>query len=187
MSVEYCLVRMAPHDFEELRQQPSILHDLMDTFYQAASDKSQDRLYVDSRDVFAGSVLIVPAALRMLYVDEFTTSLLVDFMDERSAVFAALIGWGDAQPLESVQYGHGAISYYAPDDVRIVALKLSAYPHALLEARLRKHADRFRLAAAGYFDGDQAILAHQHTFADLLCAFYDQAARDGDVVLLLVV
>ena len=187
MSVEYCVVRVTPRIFKQLQQQPSILQDLMDEFYTTSSDKKREKVYVDSRDVFRGSRIIVPPVLRMLYIDEFTTALLVNFMDESSAYFAALVGWGNAQLLNGVSYGYGDISYYPPDDAKTVALKLNGYLHTLLEARFREQADNFRVASAGYFDDDRAILAHQRTFADLLRRFYNEAVQDGDFVLLLIV
>jgi hypothetical protein len=187
MSVEYCVVRVAPCMVEHLQQQPGILQDLVDDFYTLPPDGNQAKEYVDSRDVYRGLRSNMPLVLRMLYVDEFTTSLLVNFMDESSAFFAALAGWGSAHLLQGVSYGYGDISYYAPDEVKAVVLALNAASNALLEARFNEYADDFRIASSGYFDDDQAILAHQRIFAELLRRFYAEAAQDGDCVLLLVV
>jgi hypothetical protein len=187
MSVEYCVLRVAPRMVEELRQQPSILQDIMDAFYTSSPDASQEQQHVDSRDVYRGLRRSVPSVFRMLYMDEFTTSLLVDFMDESSAFFAALVGWGSADRLEGVSYGYGDISFYAPQQASVIALELNATSNALLVGRFHEHASDFRLASSGYFADDQAILEHQSRFADLLRRFYTEAAHDGDSVLLLVV
>lgn len=184
MSVEYCVVRVAPQTFERIQQQPEILQDLMEEFQMP---QSAAREKIDARDVIRGIDFADPDAVRMLYVDEFTTSLLVDFMDEGSALFKALAGWEDAHILSGVRYGYGEITYYFPEEVKKVSIELDAYPDTLLEARLNNGADRFRIAAAGYFEDDRAILAHQHLFARFLRRFYGSAARDGDFVLLLTV
>jgi hypothetical protein len=159
----------------------------MDEFYISSADNSHAKEYIDSREAFRGLPIIAPQSLRMLYVDEFTTSLLVNFTNESSAYFIALVGWGNAHILESVSYGYGDISYYPPNQVAIVAIELNATPQEFLEEWFKEQADNFRRSAAGYFRDDQAILAHQHTFADFLCRFYDEAAHDGNFVLLLIV
>jgi hypothetical protein len=69
-------------------------------------------------------------------------------MDESSAVFVVLVGWGNAHSLEGVSYAYEDIYYYFPDDVTRVALELNAYPQALLEGRFREQADNFRIASA---------------------------------------
>ena len=184
MSVEYCVVRVASQTFEQL-QQPGLLQDLMDEFHTPQSSAYQER--ADARDSIRGTPVAVPAILRMLYFDEFTTSLLVDFLDESSAMFKALAGWGEAHILAGVRYGYGEIAYYLPDEVKTVSRELDAYPEALLEERLQQRVDTFRIAAAGYFEDDQAIRAHQRLFAGFLRRFYEEAARDGNFVLLLTV
>ena len=187
MSVEYCVVRIAPQTFEKLQQQPGRLQELMDEFYAAPSGGNLQKTSVDSREVIRGTPAVVALALRVLYLDEFTTSLLVSFMDESSALFGAVVGWGRAHTLEGVSYGYGDISYYFPDEVKKIAAELNAYPQRLLEERFHEEADNFRIAAAGYLKDDRAILEHQRLFADLLRRFYNEAAQMGDVVLLLTV
>jgi hypothetical protein len=187
MSVEYCLVRVTSILFEKLQQQPEILQDLIDGFYNRSSEENREKSYIDSRDVIRGTGAPSSSVLQMLYFDEFTTSLLVNFKDEGSAFFAALAGWGSTHILDGSSYGYGEVSYYFPGEVTRVSLELNAFPETLLEAWFGQQADNFRLAAAGYFRNDQAILAHQHTFADLTRRFYNEAAHDGDFVLLLIV
>ncbi len=180
MSVEHCLVRRNTQALAQLQERPDLLHDMMDEFFSTAT-------YLDSRDGIRASPLAVPPVVRMLYLDEFTTSLLVDFRDEGSAFFAAIAGWGGAHVVDGVRYGHGEVLYYFPEEAKEVAAKLHAYPPALLDTRFAEGADNFRLASAGYFKGDQAILAHQRQFADYVRKFYDAAAGEGDGVLLLTV
>ena len=189
MSVEYCVIRVTRATFRDLQQRTEVLHDLMDAFYSASrtQNTSQDRDYVDSRAKYRDSSLHVPPVLRLLYVDEFTTSLLVDFMDEKSAFFTALVGWGTAHVLPGISYGYDEIAYYAPDDVKEVTWELRHYPDALLESRFKQHVDTFRIASTGYFTDDQAILQHQRSFAKLLRRLYDEAVHDADFVLLLTV
>jgi len=182
MSVEYCVVRVSPGFFTKLRQEPAILDELLDGFY---SDPSGE--WGDSRPVFRGLDIVVPSSLRMIYFDEFTTSLLVDFMAETSAFFVALVGWGSAHLLEGVRYGYGDISYYSPAEAERIAEQIAAYPNALLEKRFEDHSDDFRTAVAGLLEDDRAILLHQRTFADFLRRFYEEATRAGDFTLLLMV
>ena len=118
MSVEYCLVRATPRVFEQLQRQPDILQDLMDEFHTASSEDNQSKGYVDSRNTIKGSQVTMLPLIRILYVDEFTTSLLVNFMDENSPFFIALAGWGKSHLLDGVSYGYGDISYYPPDDAK---------------------------------------------------------------------
>ncbi len=157
----------------------------MDELYTKSPNEA--RTSVDARDVFRGSNILMPSSLRMLYVDEFTTSLLVNFMDENSAFFVALAGWGISHPLDGLQYGYGDVTYYLPDEVKRVSLQLNAEPEMLLVERFREQADNYRSASSGYLDDDTAILTHQRTFADLLRRLYHEAGRDGDFVLLLMV
>jgi hypothetical protein len=183
MSVEYCVVRVPPETFQEIQRQPSILQDLMDEYDTLTSE----RVHFDSREVFHGKGMRAPAILRMVYFDEFTTALLVNFMDEGSAFFVALAGWGVAHILNGVSYGYGEISYYAPEEVKRVSLELHTYPQTLLADRFMEAVDDFRIASAGYFEDDQEIIAHQQRCADLLRRFCNEAAQDGDYVLLLTV
>lgn len=188
MSVDYCVVRVTPSIFQQLQGASHVLQDLMDAFYSASRspDPGQEVYSIDSRDIYRGLRLYAPI-LRLLYVDEFTASLLVDFTEESSALFRALAGWGTAHILPGISYGYGEVTYYAPEDVRQVALQLRDYPDALLGARFREHADTFRMGSTAYFAGDQAILEHQRSFAALLRRLYEEAAQDGDFVLLLTV
>jgi hypothetical protein len=178
-----------PSTFQQLQGDAHVLHDLMDAFHSASRSpgSSRDVHSMDSRDRYRGLRPGVPLVLRLLYVDEFTTSLLVDFTEESSALFAALAGWGTAHTLTGISYGYGEVTYYTPEDVRRVALQLRDYPDALLEARFRDHADTFRMGSSAYFADDQSILEHQRSFAALLRRLYDEAAQDGDFVLLLTV
>ena len=187
MSVDYCVIRVAPSTFQQLQGESRVLHDLMDAFYSASrsQDSSQEVHSIDARDLYRGLRLGVPPVLRLLYVDEFTTSLLVDFRDESSALFAALVGWGTAHILMGISYGYGEVNYYTPEDVRQIALQLLHYPDELLEARFSEYADTFRMGSSAYFADDQAILEHQRSFAALLRRLYEEAAQDGDFVLLL--
>lgn len=187
MSVEYCVVRIPPLEFEQLQHQPDVLQDLMDEFYSTAAEESQEKGYVDSRRAVTDSPVIAPAVIRILYVDEFTTSLLVNFMEEDSPFFVGVAGWGKAHILDGVSYGYGDISYYTPEEAKTVASSLNTYPDELLDERFRERADDFRIASAGYLKDDQAILAYQRMFANLLRRFYKEAAEDGDYVLLLTV
>jgi hypothetical protein len=187
MSVEYCVVRVTSHTFGQLQQQPEILQDLIDEFYSTSGEASQAKGYIDSHNAITDSLVIAPPIVRTLYIDEFTTWLLVDFMEEDSPFFVALAGWSRAHLLESVSYGYGDIFYYSPEDAKPIAASLKDYATELLEARFREQAEDFRIASAGYLKDDQAILAYQRTFANLLRRFYNEAAQDGDFVLLLTV
>jgi hypothetical protein len=159
----------------------------MDDFYAAPIEENTSSASIDSRDVIRGRPIKFPPVLRMLYVDEFTTSLLVNFMDESSTFFMALAGWGHAHILSGIRYGYGEISYYLPDEVTKVAMELNVYPKKRLEERFWEGAENYRIAANGYFSDDQAILKHQRLFEDFLGRFYNEAAEAGDFVLLLTV
>jgi hypothetical protein len=185
MSVEYCVVRVTPQTFKQVQEQSGFLQDLMDELYATPIDSNSQKVSIDSRDVTRGHLIDVPAVLRMLHIDEFTTSLLVYFMEESSAFYNALAGWGRVHILSGVSYGYGEISYYFPDEVARVALELNTYPNEILEERFWDGAENYRTASIGYFKDDQAILAHQRLFVELLRKFYNEAAQDGDFVLLL--
>ena len=187
MSVEYCVVRVSPQGFESLQKQPALLQDLIDEFYTGPSGGELEKTYADAREVIRGTTAGASRTLRMLYLDEFTTSLLVSFLDENSAPFNAVAGWGRAHILQGLSYGYGHISYYVPDEVKTMASELKTYSQTLLEMRFWEDAENFRLASAGYLRDDQAILAHQRFFADLLRRLYNQAVQAGDFVLLLMV
>ena len=164
-----------------------MLDQLMDGFYSGLSETGQGREWVDSRLIFQDIDLVVPSSLRMIYFDEFTASLLVDFMEETSAFFVALVGWGSAHVLEGVRYGYGDISYYSPPETKRIAEQIAAYPNALLEKKYENQAQDFRAAVAGLLRDDREILAHQRAFAELLRRFYAEATQAGDFVLLLIV
>lgn len=187
MSVEYCVVRTSPEFFANLQQEPAILDQIMDGFYSSSSHARPDKGYIDSRQVFQGSEIVVPTDLRMIYFDEFTASLLVDFREESSAFFTALVGWGSAHALEGVRYGHGDVAFYSPEEAGRIAGQLNAHPNTLLEKRFQDQAHHFRTAVAGMLKDDEAILAHQRDFADFLRRFYEEATQTGDFVLLLMV
>lgn len=188
MSVEYCVVRLSPATLEQLRQSPEQLAELMDTYYTRLLEPAAERDCLDAREAYSGRTLPTAPALRMLHIDEFTASLLVDFGDEAgSPVFDALVGWDTATPLEGFQYGHGTVYAYDPSAAAEVAARLAAHPPMLLEAHFRADAARFRSSARGYFADDSTILAHQRRFAEALERLYREAAHDGDAVLLLTV
>ena len=149
MSVEYCVVRVTPGVFRPIHQQPRLMQELMEELYKAPSDRAEENVCIDSRNVFRGSSVGSPSIIRMLYLDEFTTSLLVDFMNEASPFFVAIAGWGQAQLLDGVQYGYGDILYYHPDEAKVIASSPYAYPDTSLESRFREHANDFRISSAG--------------------------------------
>src|SRR5689334_22855626 len=122
MSVEYCVIRLGPKRFAELLQHPDHLADLVDEYYSQLLEPAADADCVDARAAYSGEAFAPPHTLRMLYCDEFTTSLLVSFMDnEQTPFYHALVGWETAQPLLGSSYGHGEARYYEPREVSRVA------------------------------------------------------------------
>ena len=181
MSVEYLVVRASEAEFDAIRQDGTRFPERMDDWY-ASPDA------IDSRAAYREGLPRNVAAPRLLHSDEFTTSLLVSFLEgEETPLFDALVGWGRSQRLDGVMYGAGTVAYYTPPDVAAVSERLDRFPDAELDRRLHDHADQFRLAAASVFAADDAILAHQRAFAHVLRQLYRTAVTAQDFVLLMIV
>jgi len=71
--------------------------------------------------------------------------------------------------------------------VTAISRGLGKYPKRELTKRFHSQAELFRQAAARYIAGDQAILAYQRGFFELLHKFYHEAARGQEYVLHLIV
>ena len=181
MSVEYAVVRIPEEAFDAIRLDGTRLPELMDDWY-ASPDA------IDSRAAYRDGLPREVAAPRLLHSDEFTTSLLVSFLEgEETPLFDALVGWGRSQRLEGIAYGAGTVAYYTPPDAATVSEQLDRFPDAELDRRLHDRADQFRLAAASLFAADDAILAHQRAFAHVLRQLYHAAAEAREYVLLMIV
>jgi hypothetical protein len=181
MSVEYAVVRVPGDTFETIRRDGTRLAELMDDWYASADA-------IDSRTAYREGLPRDVAAPRLLHSDEFTTSLLVSFLEgEETPLFDALVGWGRSQPLPGVAYGAGTVAYYAPPDVAAVSERIDRFPDGELERHLHDRADQIRLAAASVFADDDAILAHQRAFAHALRQLYRAAAAAREFVLLMIV
>jgi hypothetical protein len=181
MSVEYAVVRVPGEEFDAIRSDGRRLPALVDDWY-ASPDA------IDSRATYRDGLPRDVAAPRLLHSDEFTTSLLVSFLEgEETPLFDALVGWGRSQQLEGVAYGAGAVAYYTPSDAAVVSEQLDRFPDAELDRRLHDRVDQFRLAAASVFADDDAILAHQRAFAHVLRQLYRAAVSADEFVLLMIV
>ena len=181
MSVEYAVLRVSAEEFDALGRDGARLSDLMDELYGSSRA-------VDSRAAYRDGLPREVTAPRLLHADEFTTSLLVSFLEgEETPMFDALVGWGGSRQLDGVAYGAGAVAYYTPSDAAAVSGRLDRFPDAELARRLHDRADQFRLAAASVFTDDDAILAHQRTFAHVLRQLYRSAVEAREFVLLMTV
>jgi hypothetical protein len=181
MSVEYAVLRVSEEEFEAIRRDGARLPELMDERYDAPGA-------VDSRAAYRHGLPRDVAAPHLLHADEFTTSLLVGFLEgEETPMFDALVGWGRTHQLEGVVYGAGSVAYYTPSEAATVAERLDRFPDAELDRRICDRADQFRLAAASVFAADDAILAHQRAFAHVLRQLYRSAVAAQELVLLMTV
>jgi len=180
MSVEEKLIRLSPPAFESLQENPTTLIDLIEDLY------STD--YFDSRSVYKGLVRFDIPVPRMIHIDEFTIWLLTDRY-EHNALCDAVVAWRDNQELVGAEHGQGFAyaTYQSPEAVSTVARGLGEYPKRELKNRFLSQAEHFRQAAAVYIAGDQAILAYQQGFFELLLKFYSEAAHEGEFVLHLIV
>ena len=181
MSVEYAVLRVSAGEFDALGRDGTRLSDLMDGLYGSPGA-------IDSRAAYRDGLPRDVAAPRMLHADEFTTSLLVSFLEgEETPMFDALVGWGGSRQLDGVVYGAGTVAYYTPSDAAAVSDRLDRFPDAELDRRLQNRTDQFRLAAASVFAHDDAILAHQRAFAHVLRRLYRSAVEAQEFVLLMIV
>jgi hypothetical protein len=180
MSVEEKLIRLAPPAFESMQAHPTTLIDLIEELYSAD--------YFDSRIIYKGPVRFAVPVPRMLHIDEFTIWLLTDRY-EHTALCDAVVAWRDNQELIGAEHGQGFAyaTYQRPEAVSAIARGLGEYPKQELTDRFYSQADQFRQAAAVYIAGDQAILAYQRGFFELLHKFYREAAQQGEFVLHLIV
>ncbi len=180
MSVEEKLIRLAPPTFQSLQQNPTTLIDLIEDLH------SDD--FFDARRILNGPVHFAIPAPRMIHIDEFTIWLLTD-RHEPTALCDAVVAWRDTQELAGAQHGQGFAyaTYQNPEAVGVIARGLEEYPKEELTKRFFSQAERFRQAAAPYLAVDQAILAYQSGFFELLHRFYHEAARQEEFVLHLTV
>lgn len=145
--------------------------------------------YFDSRTVvYKGPVQFDVPVPRMIHIDEFTIWLLTDRY-EHTALCDAVVAWRDTQELIGAQHGQGFAyaTYQSPEAVSAVAHGLQDYSKRDLEDRFLSQAELFRQAAAPYIAGDEAILAYQRGFFELLHRFYRAAAQEKEFVLHLIV
>lgn len=180
MSVEEKLIRLAPPAFETLQKHPTTLIDLIEELYGAD--------YFDSRTIYKRPIRFDVPVPRMIHIDEFTIWLLTDRY-EHTALCDAVVAWRDTQELIGAQHGQGFAyaTYQIPEAVNAIARGLRKYPKSELTKRFHSQAEHFRRAAAQYIAGDQAILAYQRGFFELLHKFYREAARQQEYVLHLIV
>jgi hypothetical protein len=99
------------------------------------------------------------------------------------------VAWRDTQELIGAQHGQGFAyaTYQSPEAVSAIARGLQMYPKHELTKRFFSQAELFRQAAARHLGGDQAILAYQRGFFELLYRFYREAERQREYVLHLIV
>lgn len=180
MSVEEKLIRLTPPAFESLQEHPITLIDLIEELY------TDD--YFDSRKIFKDAVHFDVPVPRMIHIDEFTIWLLTDRY-EHTALCDAVVAWRDTQELIGAQHGQGFAyaTYQSPEAVRAIARGLWRYPKRELTKQFFSQAELFRKAAAPHLAGDQAILAYQRGFLELLHKFYREAARGREYVRHLIV
>ena len=180
MSVEEKLIRLPTPNFQPLQEHPETLIDLVEDLYSAG--------YFDSRAVYTSPVNFAVPVPRMIHIDEFTIWLLTD-RNEPTVLCDAVVAWRDNQELVGAQHGQGFAyaTYQTPEAVSAIARGLQEYPKQELTKRFDSQAEHFRQAAAPHFTEDQAILAYQHGFFELLYNFYQEAARRQEYVLHLIV
>lgn len=170
MSVDTCLVRVTALELRELERHP-------ESFTAFISD-------LRDNTVFFNPNLDDPVE-RVLYVDEFTRSLLTD-MTALEEVFEplnrALLFAGHVLGGESI----GQAAFHTADEVQALSREIADFPEENLRALISKHAPEFRISATGFLNGDEAILAYQKAHFDRLSTFYRHAAQQGDAMLLLV-
>ncbi len=171
MSVDTCLVRVTALELKGLERHP-------ESFTSFISD-------LRDKTVFFNPNLDDPVE-RVLYVDEFTRSLLTD-MTALEEVFEplnrALMFGGHVLGGESI----GPAVYHTADDVKAISSDLTDFAGENLQALVFRHAAEFRIAAVGFLNNDEAILAYQKAHFDRVCTFYRDAAQQSDAMLLLVV
>lgn len=180
MSVEEKLIRLDALAFESLQKHPTTLVDLIEDLYGAD--------YFDCRIIYKGPVLFDIPVPRMIHIDEFTIWLLTDRY-EHNVLCDAVVAWRDNQELMGAQHGQGFAyaTYQNPEAVSAIARGLGKYPKQELTKRFHSQAEHFRQAAARYIAEDEAILAYQRGFFELLHRFYREAARGREYVLHLIV
>ncbi|HET9907673.1 MAG TPA: DUF1877 family protein [Anaerolineales bacterium] len=180
MSVEEKLIRLSTSDFASLQIQPGALSDLIEDLYGAD--------YFDSRSVYKRPVNFDIPAPHMIHIDEFTIWLLTD-RNELTALCDAVAAWRDNQELIGAQHGQGFAyaTFQSPEAVSAIARGLEIYPQEELSKRFFSQAESFRQAAAPYFGEDEAILAYQRDFFELLHKFYQEASSGREFVLHLIV
>ena len=180
MSIEEKLIRLSPPAFESLQEHPETLIDRVEDLYGAD--------YFDSRSVYKGPVRFDVPMPRMIHIDEFTIWLLTDRY-EHTALCDAVVAWRDNQELIGAQHGQGFAyaTYQNPEAVSAIAHGLQEYPIQELTKRFDSQAEHFRQAAARYIGGDEAILAYQRGFFELLQRFYQEASQGNEFVLHLIV
>ena len=124
---------------------------------------------------------------RVLYVDEFTLSLLTDMypLETPLAPLNRALRLG-SHILDGAQYGVGGVLFHGADEVRAISKELTQIPESDLCVFYEEHATDFRLAAKGYLESDEAILKYQKAHSRRLVAFYQTAARQGNAMLLIV-
>ncbi len=172
MSIDSCLIRITALELKTLQEQP----DSLSLFVESLEDYSAllDRKHDDPIN-------------RVLYVDEFTLSLLTD-MYPLETPFAPLnraLRLG-SHILDGAEYGMGIVLLHTGAEVKAISDELSRFPEQDLRARFEEHAADFRLAATGYLESDEAILQYQAVHFRRLVTFFQAAAHQDDAMLVLV-
>jgi hypothetical protein len=144
--------------------------------------------YFDSRIIYKGPVRFDVSVPYMIHIDEFMIWLLTDRY-EHTALCDAVVARRDTQELIGAQHGQGFVyaTYQNPEAVSAIARGLGKYPKQELAKRFHSQAEHFGQAAARYIAEDEAILAYQRGFFELLHRFYREAARGREYVLHLIV
>ena len=180
MSVEEKLIRLPTSAFASLQKHPEMLIDLIEDLYSAD--------YFDSRTIYRDPVNFDIPVPRMIHIDEFTIWLLTD-RNEPTVLCDAVVAWRDNQELVGAQHGQGFAyaTYQRPEAVSAISSGLESYQRQYLKERFNSQAELFRQAASPHIRGDQAILAYQQEFFELLNGFYREASHEKEFVLHLIV
>ena len=180
MSVNYCLIQISP---EELK-----------TFGEQASTCSA---FVEEMAEHFGLQKLDEPIDRMLYIDEFTKSLLTDLRAIHSPfepINRALMF--PSHVLDYAGYACNGVGFHTVDEVKSLSESLDKFAEANLQALLasrphahvqdlQAHFQYVHLLGAESMDDNEAVQQYQRAWFDRVVEFFGKVSRQGDAVLLI--